>query len=121
LFTVSVESHFWAAHQITLPDGSAEPLHWHNWMVTAEVAAGKLNRSAVVMDFVELRQILEKILLPFNNISLGSIDYFHENNCSAEIVAEYIYQELINNLPSGVKPESVTVQEQPGCRAKFSK
>jgi 6-pyruvoyl-tetrahydropterin synthase len=39
MFTVSIESNFTASHQLTLPDGLHEPVHNHEWSVTAEVAS----------------------------------------------------------------------------------
>ena len=61
MFTISVETRFWASHQMVLSDGSKEPLHYHNWLVTADVGCQKLNHMAVVMDFHELKKMVEEI------------------------------------------------------------
>ena len=55
MYTVSVETHFWASHQLTLSDGSKEPVHHHNWRVIAEVGSDRLDSMAVVMDFEQLK------------------------------------------------------------------
>jgi 6-pyruvoyltetrahydropterin/6-carboxytetrahydropterin synthase len=121
MFTVSVETHFRASHQLVLPDGSRERLHHHDWVVTAEVSSDKLDGVGLVMDFCQLQAAVDKTVADFDNISLGSIDYFQQNNSSAENVAKYIFDKLEPKLPSGVKLRGIRVVEEPGCSAKFSK
>ena len=119
MFTISVETHFWASHQLVLPDGSKEPLHHHNWLVTAEVSSDALNDMAVVMDFHELKQMLDNIAAEFSNKALNETGCFQQNNPSAENVAKYIYDKLRMELPQGVKLRNVKVVEQTGCSAKY--
>ena len=121
MFTVSVETHFWASHQLTLPDGSKESLHHHNWTVTADVSSGELDNMALVVDFRRLKTMLDDIVADFDNIRLEKLDYFQQNNSSAEVVAKYIYEKLGPKLPKGLKLKYIRVAEQPGCSAKFSK
>jgi 6-pyruvoyltetrahydropterin/6-carboxytetrahydropterin synthase len=121
LFTVSVETHFWASHRLTLPDGSKEPLHHHNWAVTAEVDSDKLNKMGLVMDFHQLKVMVDDIIAGFDNATLDSIDYFQQNNSSAETIAEYIYEKLRTKLPKSLRLNHIRVVEEPGCSAKFSK
>jgi len=121
LFIVSVETHFWASHQLTLADGSKEPLHRHNLTVTADVSSDKLNSMGLVMDFCQLKAMVDNIVAEFDNIPLDRIDYFRQNNSSAENVAKYIYEKLRTKLPRDVNLQSIRVVEEPGCSAKFSK
>jgi 6-pyruvoyltetrahydropterin/6-carboxytetrahydropterin synthase len=119
MFTISVETRFWASHQLVLPGGSKEPVHFHNWLVTAEVCSGELNDMAVVMDFHELKQMVDNIAAEFDNKALNETGCFQQNNPSAENVAKYIYDKLRMELPEGVKLRNVKVVEQTGCSAKF--
>jgi len=121
MFTISVERHFQASHQLILPDGSKEPVHSHNWVVTAHVSSEKLNNMGVVMDFRALRAKVDKAVAGFNNNALESIEYFQQNNPSAENVAKYIYEKLLDELPEGVKLQNVRVVEEPDCSATFHK
>ena len=116
MFTIAVETHFQASHQITLPDGSKEPLHKHDWIATVEVSGEKLNEMGLVMDFVRLKKSVEKIVAPFENTALETHDYFRKINSSAENVAKYIYERLEPMIPAGVKLESVSVVEEPAVR-----
>jgi 6-pyruvoyltetrahydropterin/6-carboxytetrahydropterin synthase len=119
MFTVSVERRFRASHQLTLPDGSKESLHQHDWIVTAVISSEKLNNMGVVMDFRSLRAMVDQTIAGFNNKALESISYFQQNNPSAENVAKYIYDKLLIELPEGVKLLNVRVVEERGCSATF--
>jgi len=121
LFSVSVETHFWASHQSTLPDGSKELLHRHNWVVTADVGSSELNNMGLVMDFRRLKAMVDNIVAEFDNIQLEKLDYFQRNSSSAESVAKYIYEKLEPKLPRDLKLNHIRVVEQPGCSAKFGK
>jgi len=120
MLTVSVETRFWASHQLTLTDGSKEPLHSHNWAVTADVSSNMLSNMGLVMDFHRLKEMLDNIVAEFDNMVLDSIDYFRRNNSSAENIAGYIYEKLQFKLPKDVRLEAVRVAEEPGCSAKFA-
>ncbi len=121
MFTISVETSFWASHQLTLPDGSKEHPHWHNWLVSVKVAGESLNKMGLLMDFGVLKKMLEAIVAPFRNVSLETIEYFQRNNSSAEMAAKYIYEKLELDMPKDVKLMSVKIVEEPFCSAKFSK
>jgi 6-pyruvoyltetrahydropterin/6-carboxytetrahydropterin synthase len=102
-----------------LADGSREPLHQHNWQLTAEVSGDKLNGMGLVMDFRRLKAMLDDIVAEFDNASLDSVDYFRQNSPSAENVARYVYEKLGPKLPAGLSLGSVSVAEEQGCRARF--
>ena len=119
MFIISVERHFLASHQLVLPDGSKEPVHEHDWVVTVDVGSEKLNNMGVVMDFKTLQAMIDKIIAGFSNMALERIDYFQQNNPSAENVAKYIYEELRMGLAEDIKLLNVRVVEEPGCSAAY--
>ena len=119
MFTVSVETYFWASHRLVLPDSSKEPLHNHNWSVTAVLSSEKLDSMAVVMDFQKLKEMVDNIVAEFDNRVLNEISYFQQNNPSAENVAKFIYEKLVPKLPKGVRLQSIRIVEEPGCSAKY--
>lgn len=119
MFTISVETHFRASHQLALPDGSKEPSHHHNWLVTADVSSNKLNNIGIVMNFHKLRDILDNSVVELDNTALEKVSHFQKNNPTAENIAKYIYDKLKSKLPQGAKLQSIKVVEEPGCSAKF--
>jgi 6-pyruvoyltetrahydropterin/6-carboxytetrahydropterin synthase len=119
MFSVSVETHFRASHQLDLEDGSKEPAHNHDWSVTAKISSNKLNNMGVVMNFEKLKAMMNKVVAEFDNSDLETVDYFQQNNPSAENVAKYIYEKLHKRLPKEVKLRKISVVEEPGCSAEF--
>ena len=105
---------------MVLPDGSKEPAHSHDWVVTAAVSSEKLDDMGVVMDFRALREIVANVTAELDNTALGDIEYFCRNNPSAENVAMYLYDKLRVGLPDGLRLQSIKVVEEPGCSAKFA-
>jgi 6-pyruvoyltetrahydropterin/6-carboxytetrahydropterin synthase len=104
-----------------LPSGANEPLHSHNWRVVAEISSEKLNKLGLVMDFRQLKRMVDNITGQFDGGPIEKLDYFKENGSSAEIVAKYIYEKLEPKMPKAVKLVSVKVVEEPGFRAAFGK
>ena len=119
MFTIRVETRFQASHRLTLPDGSKEPAHDHDWVVTADVSSGRLDNMGVVMSFQKLRAMLDETVGDFHHAALDAISYFRQNNPSAENVARYIYERLRVMLPEGVTLRHVRIMEEPGCWAEF--
>ena len=120
MYTISVETHFWALHQLRLADGSNEPTHGHNWAVTAQVSAKRLDSMGLAIDFGRIRVLLNRIIAQLHNESLEKLDYFRRNNPSAENVAKYVFDQLRPQLPKYLKLDFVQVAEHPGCAAKYA-
>ncbi len=120
MYAIEVTTEFIAAHQLRLPQGGLEPLHSHNWRVTARVESMKLDDLETVMDFHALEELLNKIVNPWANRSLNSLAPFDQLvNPSAERVAETIAQTIGGQIPSSVRLTEVRVTEAPGCLAIY--
>jgi 6-pyruvoyl-tetrahydropterin synthase len=112
---------FKASHSVRLSDGSQEPEHEHFWGVSAEVSTAKLGDHGVAVDFALLKSKLTGIISKLSGATLNDIDYFRDTGPTAESVAAYVFERLEPNLPNGVRLENVTVSEQVGCWARYSK
>ena len=119
MFTISIERYFWISHQLMFADGSQEPLHQHNWSVVVEVGREDLNSGGIVMDFCELKRLVESVL-GGDLVRLDQIEYFKVNSQSAESLAKYVYDQLGEKLPNNVVLRSVTAGESSGCRSKYA-
>ena len=119
MFEVSVTSSFSAAHQLRLPDGSAEPLHRHNWRVTVTRAGSVLDEMGVLVDFEILRARLDRLLATLNDQNLNTLPAFAERNPTAESVALHIAERLAVELPAAAVLKCVEVEEAPGCVARY--
>lgn len=120
MFTVLLETTFKAEHQLTFADGTQEPLHEHEWKVDVAVSAEKLDENDLVMDFEELKMLVEATLLDFRGKRLESVGQFEHRNTSAENVARILHEEIGPKLPDSVRLDYVEVTEARGCRARYS-
>lgn len=120
MYTVVVKLDFTASHQLTLGDGTQEPLHEHRWHVEAAVEAEQLDKLGLVMDFHKLETHLRNIVDKLSGSQLEQTGYFGDRNSSAETVAKYVYDLLGPKIPAGRRLCWVQVTEAPGCKARYS-
>lgn len=124
-----VEHTFAAAHAIGLPDGSLEPLHGHNWTISAVVESADLDSIETVMDFHELHRVLVEAVEPVNNRCFNDHPPFDiqapyqrssaKLNPTAERIAEWIAGRITPRLPKGVRLIELRLSEAPGCVAVY--
>jgi len=121
VYTLCVDSYFWASHSVPRPDGTAEPLHSHNFCATARITAQDLDHNGMVMDFCRLREMLDGITAGIAaSDNIGRIDYFAQKGQTTELIARYIFERLHASLPKGLALVAVTATEQPRCRATYA-
>ena len=122
MFEITVNTHFSAAHALTVA-GIKEPIHGHNWHVTATLVGTDLDDDGLLCDFHTVEASLNAIIESFHNQNLNDHPAFRENNPSAERVAEYIAAELHQRVEPTLAPHarlaSVSVTEAPGCVATY--
>lgn len=111
VFSLEIQAHFSAAHAITMA-GVVEPLHGHDWHVTATIEGPDLDLDGLLVDFHWLQQTLASIIGPFQNQNLNAVEPFKSGlNPTAEHVARHIGQSLSDRL-------ATWSQNQPKDQAK---
>lgn len=116
---ITVAGSFCAVHRTRLPDGSVEPVHGHDWRVTARLAADTLDANGLVADFVEVQARLGTITSEFQHRNLNEHDWLAGVNPTAEHVARVIFERLSADTVWGHLVRSVHVEEAPGCTAGY--
>lgn len=97
MFEVRVTADFAAAHFLKDYNGKCENLHGHNYKVYAHVRGNKLNEGGMLLDFTKLKSALRLVCKNLDHTNLNDFDYF-EQNPSAERIAKYIYEQIIQFL-----------------------
>ena len=97
MFEVRVTADFAAAHFLKDYNGKCENLHGHNYKVYAHVRGNKLNEGGMLLDFTKLKSALRLVCKNIDHTNLNDFDYF-EQNPSAERIAKYIYEQIIQLL-----------------------
>lgn len=98
MYQITVISHFSGAHRLRYLHGKCEELHGHNWKVEVSVVSNQLNQEGVVIDFVLLKQKVEKILKVLDHTYLNDLPYFSGKEPSSENIAKYIFDRLKGEL-----------------------
>ena len=97
MFEVRVEADFAAAHFLRDYNGKCENLHGHNYKVYAHVRGSELNEGGMLMDFSKLKNALRKVCKKMDHTNLNDMIFFKQNP-SAERIAMFIYDEILNEV-----------------------
>jgi 6-pyruvoyltetrahydropterin/6-carboxytetrahydropterin synthase len=120
MYDVTVKTGFSAAHQLRLYDGKFENLHGHNWTAQVTVEADELNPIGVGIDFVELKEMVERILSRLDYQNINEISPFDKENPSAENIARWLFLELKTQIDrESTRVKRVEVCEMEGCGASY--
>ncbi len=120
MFEVSVEYSFAAGHALRGYKGKCENVHGHNYKVRVTVAGEQLNPAGLLMDFVELRAWIKKLVEVLDHRFLNDFSPFDQLNPSAENIARYFCEGLEAQVRTqGLRMESVTVWETDTAFATF--
>ena len=83
---------------MVLPDGSKEPAHGHDWVVTTAVSSERLDDVGVVMDFRALREIVENATAELDNMTLSDFSGFGTGGFIAPSRQDAATQQWIDEL-----------------------
>lgn len=97
MFEVRVTADFAAAHFLRDYNGKCENLHGHNYKVYAHVKGPMLNEGGMLLDFSKLKAALRQVCKQLDHTNLNDMSVFDQNP-SAERIAMYIYNGIIENL-----------------------
>ena len=120
VFSIVVHRSFRAGHALRFPDGTAEPMHEHDWQVRVAVARidGGLDDLECVVDFHDVERQLDAVLDAWQNKRLNDLPPFDAAvNPTAERVAERIGFDL--QLAADLRLLRVEVTEAADCVAVY--
>lgn len=120
-YELEINHSFSAAHSISIA-GNPEPLHGHDWNITAVLTGDVLDEDGLLVDFHTVHNALIEICDRFHNDTLNDVPPFDEVNPTAENVAEHIAAELggkLEDIAEHAAVASVRVTESPGCAAIY--
>lgn len=98
MHTIFKDFTFSAAHAIRGHTRGCENLHGHNYRVRVHLRAGRLDSLGMVLDFADLKEMMQEILGPFDHRVINDIPPFDEKNTTAELFSEYVFQEVARRL-----------------------
>ena len=111
---------FSAGHFIRGHTGGCENLHGHNYRVRVCVRSEGLDELGMVMDFADLKSLTEEVVGKFDHRVINEIPPFDVRNTTAELFAEFVFEELSGQLPEPVGLDSIEVWENDTSCAVYS-
>ncbi len=121
MYEISVEGSFSAAHQLRCYRGECERLHGHNWKVEVSLHSEKLDSLGMVMDFKELKSLVNEIIGALDHHHLNELPAFKEANPTTENIAAFLYKEIKGKMnKGGVRLHRVRVWENKGSSVSFT-
>jgi len=120
-YSLTVISHFDAAHYLRDYPGKCYNLHGHRWTVEVAVEGEELNDLGILVDFKDVKRVLkDEVEDYFDHYCLNDLEPFDKVNPTAENLARYIYQSIAVDIDRlGVQLDSVTIWESPECSATY--
>ena len=121
MFAVAKDFRFAAAHQIRGHRGGCENLHGHSYRVRVHVQARELDALGMVIDFADLKRVMEEVIGPFDHRFLNEVPPFDERNTTAELLAQHVCAEVGRRIDDGrVRVTRVEVWESDSAFASYA-
>ncbi|MDD4601188.1 hypothetical protein SDC9_06113 [bioreactor metagenome] len=123
MFELTIIVDFEAAHFIQDYPGKCSRLHGHNWKVEVAVSGSKLNELGMLIDFHDLKAEVKQVIETLDHRYLNEIEPFNVCNPTAENIAKYIYEQLVNRpafVDVAVRVLSVKVWESAHSAVTYS-
>jgi len=119
MFTIKIKSQFSGAHNLRGYEGKCEDLHGHNWHIELVAYSEVLDKLGMVMDFKQLKKILNEVLNDLDHKYLNDIEHFKQVNPTSENIAKFLYEE-VSKKNKDIKIKEVTVWETDTSSATYS-
>jgi 6-pyruvoyltetrahydropterin/6-carboxytetrahydropterin synthase len=98
MHTICKDFTFAAAHAIRGHTRGCQNLHGHNYRVRVHLRAERLDELGMVLDFADLKAMMEEIVGPFDHAVINDIAPFDRRNTTAELLSQFVYEEVEQRL-----------------------
>lgn len=97
-YRLNITSGFAAAHSVRGYAGRCARVHGHNYKIRVEIKANDLNHLGFVIDYYEVKAVLEKVIEQLDHYNINDVAPFDVVNPTAENIAAWFYQNLAQQL-----------------------
>ncbi len=118
-YELTIKADFGAAHLLRHYKGKCERLHGHNWKLDIVLASATLNEDGMVMDFGDAKEIVSRVLEPFDHYYLNEVPPFDTLSPTSENIARLVADRIGQEVPGGVAVTRVTAWESDRCGATY--
>lgn len=111
--SITVREKFDAAHFLREYEGKCASLHGHTYFVEVTVSGSQLRPNGILIDFGEMKSIINSVLSEIDHKYLNEIPPFTEESPTGENLSLYLAEHIKEKLPPGVRLTRVVVYESP--------
>lgn len=120
MYTLTVKSHFDAAHALVGYPGECRNLHGHTWDVEVSVRGTELDEVGILYDFKDLKADLNSVLEQWDHVYMNDVPPFDAINATAENLARVIWEQLSDRISDPrVTLDEVAVWESPIAKLTY--
>jgi 6-pyruvoyltetrahydropterin/6-carboxytetrahydropterin synthase len=122
MYEIRATVNFDAAHFLRNYIGPCAKMHGHSWKVEAAVTGSELGQSELLMDFHDLRMMLQEITEEFDHGCLNDLEPFRELSPTSENIAAFVFNQLCKSLEASsheVNLVWVSVAESPDTKVVY--
>jgi 6-pyruvoyltetrahydropterin/6-carboxytetrahydropterin synthase len=94
MHTISKDFTFAAAHAIRGHTRGCQNLHGHNYRVRVCLSAERLDELGMVLDFADLKAMMQDIVGPFDHHVINEIAPFDVTNTTAELLSKHVFEQV---------------------------
>jgi 6-pyruvoyltetrahydropterin/6-carboxytetrahydropterin synthase len=110
MHTIFKDFTFSSAHAIRGHTRGCQNLHGHNYRVRVHLRAGQLDALGMVLDFSDLKAMMQEIVGPFDHQVINDIPPFDQRNTTAELISQYVFEEVERRLREQERVRVVRVE-----------
>lgn len=110
MHTICKDFTFAAAHAIRGHTRGCQNLHGHNYRVRVHLRAEELDELGMVLDFADLKAMMEEIVGPFDHAVINDIAPFDRRNTTAELLSQFVHEEVERRLAAQERVRVVRVE-----------
>lgn len=110
MHTIFKDFPFSAAHAIRGHTRGCQNLHGHNYRVRVHLQASELDALGMVLDFADLKAMMQEIVGPFDHRVINEMPPFDERNTTAELLSQYVFEEVERRLAGQTRVRVIRVE-----------
>jgi len=121
MYTISVQTHYDAAHLLRDYEGKCARLHGHRYVVEVALQVTEVGSMGMAYDFGDLKEHLKELADGFDHQNLNEIPPFTEIESTAENQARFFFDEMKKRIPPELAGGLLyaRVSESPGQWAQY--
>lgn len=122
MYEIRVLTSFDAAHFLRDYVGKCSHMHGHTWTVEAVLVGEKLGPDHLLVDFLDVKSVLSRLLDPYDHACLNEIAPFDKLSPTSENLARVLYERLepeIRSMDRDVRLLSLRVSESPNTGVTY--